>query len=49
MALEQLGMLRTAGALYYKAIEMNEALYAMATPALDRRRARVIFRSQIEC
>jgi len=36
MALEQLGMLRTAGALYYKAIEMNEALYAMATPALKR-------------
>ena len=27
---------RTAGALYYKAIEMNEALYAMATPALKR-------------
>eukprot|EP00629_Pelagomonadales_sp_RCC1024_P016538 CAMPEP_0119283210 /NCGR_PEP_ID=MMETSP1329-20130426/28118_1 /TAXON_ID=114041 /ORGANISM="Genus nov. species nov., Strain RCC1024" /LENGTH=163 /DNA_ID=CAMNT_0007283877 /DNA_START=87 /DNA_END=575 /DNA_ORIENTATION=+ len=36
MALEQLGMLRTAGALYYKAIETNEALYAMATPALRR-------------
>lgn len=36
MGLEQLGMLRTAGALYYKAIEMNETLYAMATPALKR-------------
>lgn len=39
VALEALGKQRAAGTSYYKAIEVDESLYAVATPALERCRS----------
>lgn len=36
VALEKLGVLRAAGSAYYKAVEVDSSLYAVATPAIKR-------------